>query len=92
MQKRASQIFLDPIQKRASSRSVQLEVVLLKAYCIRIAKTSKFVVKYCITPELGNPQIDVELVSISTFGVVSVAASISDIVVISNVVFGIVVV
>ena len=52
---------------------------------IRIAKTSKFVVKHCITPELGNPQIDVELVSISTFGVVSVAVSISDIVVISNI-------
>ena len=31
MQKRASQIFLDPIQKRASSRSVQLEAMLLKA-------------------------------------------------------------
>ena len=31
MQKRASQIFLDPIQKHASSRSVQLKVVLLKA-------------------------------------------------------------
>ena len=53
---------------------------------IRIAKTSKFVVKHCITPELGNPQIDVELVSISTFGVVSVAVSISDIVVISKIV------
>ena len=57
---------------------------------IRIAKTSKFVVKHCITPELGNPKIDVELVSISTFGVVSVAASISDIVVVSNIVVGIV--
>ena len=35
VQKRASQVFLDPIQKRASSRSVQLEAVLLKAllYC-----------------------------------------------------------
>ena len=31
MQKRASQIFLDPIQKHASSRSVQLKAVLLKA-------------------------------------------------------------
>ena len=31
MQKHASQVFLDPIQKRASSRSVQLEAVLLKA-------------------------------------------------------------
>ena len=29
--KRASQIFLDPIQKRASSRSMQLEAVLFKA-------------------------------------------------------------
>jgi hypothetical protein len=59
---------------------------------IRIAKTSKLVVKHCITPELGNPQIDVELVvSISTFGVVSVnSISISDIVVISDVVVGIV--
>ena len=31
VQKRASQIFLDPIQKRAPARSVQLEAVLLKA-------------------------------------------------------------
>ena len=31
MQKHASQTFLDPIQKHASSRSVQLEAVLLKA-------------------------------------------------------------
>ena len=31
VQKRASQVFLDPIQKRASSRSVQLEAMLLKA-------------------------------------------------------------
>ena len=57
---------------------------------IRIAKTSKFVVKHCITPELGNPQLDVELVAISIFGVVSVAASISDIVIISNIVVGMV--
>ena len=37
VQKRASQIFLDPIQKRAPARSVQLEAVYLKAllyhYC-----------------------------------------------------------
>ena len=31
MQKRASQIFLDPIQKRALSRSVHLEAVYLEA-------------------------------------------------------------
>ena len=31
MQKRASQIFLDPIQKRVSSRLMLLEAVLLKA-------------------------------------------------------------
>ena len=31
VQKRASQIFLDPIQKRAPARSVQLEVVYLEA-------------------------------------------------------------
>ena len=35
IQKRASQGFLDPIQKRALSRSVQLEAVYLEAllYC-----------------------------------------------------------
>ena len=33
--KRASQNFLDPIQKRASSRSVQLEAVQLKALLYR---------------------------------------------------------
>ena len=31
VQKRASQIFLDPIQKRAPARSVQLEAVYLEA-------------------------------------------------------------
>ena len=31
VQKRASQVFLDPIQKRALSRSVQLEAVYLEA-------------------------------------------------------------
>ena len=31
MQKRASQVFLDPIQKRALSRSVHLEAVYLEA-------------------------------------------------------------
>ena len=31
IKKRASQVFLDPIQKRALSRSVQLEAVYLKA-------------------------------------------------------------
>ena len=31
VQKRALKVFLDPIQKRASSRSVQLEAVQLKA-------------------------------------------------------------
>ena len=31
VQKRASQIFLDPIQKRAPARSVLLEAVYLKA-------------------------------------------------------------
>ena len=31
VQKRASQIFLDPIQKRAPVRSVQLEAVYLEA-------------------------------------------------------------
>ena len=31
IKKRASQSFLDPIQKRALSRSVQLEAVYLKA-------------------------------------------------------------
>ena len=31
VQKRASQIFLDPIQKRALARSVQLEAVYLEA-------------------------------------------------------------
>jgi hypothetical protein len=31
MKKRASQVFLDPIQNRALSRSVQLEAVYLEA-------------------------------------------------------------
>ena len=31
VQKRASQVFLDPIQKRAPARSVQLEAVYLEA-------------------------------------------------------------
>ena len=38
VQKCAPQVFLDPIQKRASSRSVQLEAVLLKALLYVCAK------------------------------------------------------
>ena len=38
VQKRGSQIFLDPIQKRAPARSVQLEAVYLEAL-LQIRKT-----------------------------------------------------
>ena len=62
---------------------------------IRIAKTSKFVVKLWITPEhpLSNPLINgtFVVVSISTFGVV-VSVVVSNVVVISDVVVVIVVV
>ena len=80
---------LFPCSKGQAVRAY-LDTIQMTLLEIRIAKISKFVVKHCITPELGNPQVDVELVSISTFGVVSVAASISDFVVISNIVVGIV--
>ena len=43
VQKRASQIFLDPIQKRAPARSVQLEAVYLEAllYTVTFPKSQK---------------------------------------------------
>ena len=43
VQKRASQVVLDPIQKRASSRSVQLEAVLLKALLYVYVLSSKYI-------------------------------------------------
>ena len=50
MQKRAFQIFLDPIQKRASSRSVQLEAVYLEAllYCLVILLNKKPQFRGCV--------------------------------------------
>ena len=41
--KRASQIFLDPIQKRALSRSVQLEAVYLEALLYLVTSDSLLV-------------------------------------------------
>ena len=41
LKKRASQVFLDPIQNRALSRSVQLEVVYLEALLHLTIKLSK---------------------------------------------------
>ena len=43
IKKRASQGFLDPIQKRALSRSVQLEAVYLEALLYTLVKCTIFI-------------------------------------------------
>ena len=53
VQKRASQIFLDPIQKRAPARSVQLEAVYLEALLyFKILKDRFFFSVLAVTLEL----------------------------------------
>ena len=47
IQKRASQGFLDPIQKRALSRSVQLEAVYLEALLYKAIKNLLLIVPTC---------------------------------------------
>ena len=48
MQKRASQVFLDPIQKRALSRSMQLETVYLKALLLSLHVRVSLRALYCL--------------------------------------------